>query len=49
MALANGALRWLRRPMEAQITAATAIDKLPDLYGRPCGMIFVGEDKRSEG
>ena len=45
----NGAFRWLGRQMEAQIAAATAIDKLPDLFGRPSGIIFVGENKRSEG
>ena len=38
----NGAFRWLRRQMEAQIAAATAIDKLPDSFGRPSGIIFVG-------
>ena len=36
--------RWM-----AQIAAATAIDKLPDLFGRPSGINFVGENKRSEG
>ena len=36
----NGAFRWLRRQMEAQIAAATAIDKLPDLCGRPSRIKF---------
>ena len=44
MALANRqsnrAFRWLRRQMEAQIAAATAIDKLPDSFGRPSGINF---------
>ena len=36
--------------MEAQIAAATATDKLPDSFGRPSGIIFVGGgNKRSEG
>ena len=38
----NRAFRWLRRQMGAQIAAATAIDKLPDSFGWPSGIIFVG-------